>query len=84
MDHETAQRVYDCLVFHCHAPDSYRENFVAMLESGNLTEFRFQGALGFGGKYYGDNRVACYPEDMTDLRRIMIDNCNKALKETVG
>jgi hypothetical protein len=48
-------------------------------------EFRFQGALGFGGKFRnnGNNSntpyVDCYPEDETPARREMIAKANARL-----
>ena len=42
-------------------------------------EFRFQGMLGFGGKYRsGTNTVDCYPEDMTPERAEIIARTNAA------
>lgn len=45
-------------------------------------EFRFQGALGFGGKFYNDGRVwrvGCYGEDRTPERLAMIARANVSL-----
>lgn len=46
-------------------------------------EWRFQGALGFGGKFYNDGRwrVGCYPEDKTAERGVMIDRANARLAD---
>lgn len=44
-------------------------------------EYRFQGSLGFGGKYYRGNRVACYPEDLTPEREATIAKVNSLLKD---
>jgi hypothetical protein len=58
--------------------------FVAYLEKplsfGH--EWRFQGALGFGGKFYNDGfqwRVGCYREDDTQPRLGMIQRTNERL-----
>lgn len=46
-------------------------------------EYRFQGALGFGGKLWRDSdgvmRVSCYREDETPDRLAMIEATNAAL-----
>lgn len=43
-------------------------------------EFRFQGRLGFGGKYYRlTNRVSCYREDETPERLAIIERLNTEL-----
>lgn len=50
-------------------------------------EYRFCGALGYGGKFRnnGNNNntpyVDCYPEDETPARLEMIGNANKQLAE---
>jgi hypothetical protein len=46
------------------------------------TEYRFCGAIGFGGKIYNERgrlRVSCYPEDRNELRDGMIATANKLL-----
>lgn len=45
-------------------------------------EYRFQGSLGFGGKVWSSSGrvyVNCYPEHMTDERRVMIERANERL-----
>ena len=45
-------------------------------------EYRFQGALGFGGKLWANNGrwyVTCYLEDVTEERFLMIQHANKRL-----
>jgi len=48
-------------------------------------EWRFQGALGFGGKFYHQDfdgfTVGCYREDDSPERQAMIDAMNAWLKE---
>jgi hypothetical protein len=89
--------VYTILVEECGASDDderfggygARWDFVnSMLNHPGVTEYRFQGALGFGGKFWpgsGDElnppRVTCYQEDETPKRREMIDKANERLKE---
>jgi hypothetical protein len=58
-----------------------------MSKASPPTEYRFQGALGFGGKFrlrpsgLEPHRVDCYPEDMNPTRRSIIEVTNKALSE---
>lgn len=78
-----ADAVYALLVEHCGAYDreGSREMFVYHATRG-CREYRFMGALGFGGKFYNDGRtwrVGCYPEDMTADRAERIDRANVAL-----
>jgi hypothetical protein len=50
-------------------------------------EFRFMGALGFGGKFYingGGTYVSCYPEDQTPERLAMIDLANDRIHLITG
>lgn len=47
-------------------------------------EYRFMGALGFGGKFYNDNfrwRVGCYREHETPARVEMMRIANERLAE---
>lgn len=64
--------------------DEYREAFIFEFveDKYSTDEWRFQGKLGFGGKYRGElNSVDCYPEDETPERLALIKKINKALKE---
>lgn len=86
MTSEQANAVYGILVEHCGATDRQREGFVYDQSTQVLPEYRFQGALGFGGKFRRNGwedrwYVNCYPEDLTDERRKMIDAANEALAE---
>jgi len=59
---EKANQVYDILVTSCGAPEPDRESFV-FDQTGDspAREWRFQGTLGFGGKFWGDTfNVSCY------------------------
>ena len=79
---EQANAVYDVLVQHAGARSEDREIFV-ILETGSwCREYRFQGKLGFGGKFYVDPdtwRVGCYREDLTADRQQILDVTNAAL-----
>lgn len=74
-------------------PDDGRCSFVSLV-SANINrwghachEFRFMGALGFGGKFRNNgNRdntphVDCYREHETPERLAMIENANRRLAE---
>jgi hypothetical protein len=67
--------------------DPDREGFTqAHLDTAYpCTEWRFQGNLGFGGKFRLRSdlscAVDCYPEDETPARRETIQKANSALKE---
>jgi hypothetical protein len=91
-----AHAVYDVLVRECGADDNAdpprrgeRSRFVRAFTSDRPPiEWRFQGALGFGGKLYpggyGEpHRVGCYREDETPERRAMVERANEALREMV-
>lgn len=49
---------------------------------GHLSEYRFIGSLGFGGKFWRNNGrwyVTAYREDLTPERQAVIDATNAAL-----
>lgn len=80
-------RCYDLLVEHAGArPDpEEREVFVQTFTQVEYpgSEYRFQGRLGFGGKFYrqGDQHyIGCYPEDETPARRAILDLVNRLLQ----
>src|SRR5688572_1078314 len=59
-----------------------REAFVRYFVEPGFHEWRFIGALGFGGKLYlncGRLRVSCYSEDRTPQRDAMIERANERL-----
>ena len=75
-----------------HEDESFIE-FVQVLRSRGqprCDEYRFIGALGFGGKFRNNGNhantphVDCYPEDLTAERREMIDRANRRLAELFG
>lgn len=89
-----AAAVWQVLVDHAGAPDHAmsRDAFVQFQSTNVCEESRFQGSLGFGGKFrrnrvwIGGTRaeswtVDCYAEDMTADRQAVIDKTNEALAE---
>lgn len=80
--------IYTVLVEECGAREDGREMFLAVRDEVRRElpiEYRFQGALGFGGKFRYHPTwlpyVDCYPEDLTPERRAMIERANKRLAE---
>lgn len=82
------EKCYDLLVKHAGARSDPRERecfvwtFTQVEYPG--TEYRFQGHLGFGGKFYrsgGHHHIACYREDETPEIRKTIDIVNEKLRE---
>jgi len=64
--------------------EGFRDSFIYNYTKDKYKsdEWRFQGHLGFGGKYRGErNVVDCYPEDETPERLKLIKKINKALKK---
>jgi len=90
MNAATANQIYDVLVATCEAPESMRADFVHVQTTEFCKEWRFQGELGFGGKFWRGrhgwifNRpnwfVNYYPEDRTPERDAMVEEANAALK----
>lgn len=82
---EFYEKVYDILVELGGAPeDGYRDAFVYNYteEKFKSNEWRFQGKLGFGGKYRGEtNMIDCYTEDETPERLELIKTINEKLKD---
>ena len=86
---EQARNVWAVLVEECGATRDH--GFVHHQTSEHVTEWRFIGALGFGGKFWrtrsrrpdgswGDWwHVNCYSEDETPARLAMIDRANARL-----
>lgn len=86
MTDDQANAVYDVLVAHAGAREDDRFQFVFHVTRG-CEEYRFQGALGFGGKLYVEPRrwrVGCYREDITAARQAVVDVTNAALAELRG
>jgi len=89
-DFETAEfygAVYDILVEHGGAGEWQRDSFVREFLGDDPThEWRFQGHLGFGGKFWrNDGRiyVSCYPEDRTPKLGKLVEKLNGLLNELV-
>lgn len=88
----TPGEIWDVLVLHCQASRLGKAEFEShVLEHAldrHVLEFRFQGALGFGGKVWLNTGefpyVTCYPEDLTDEREGMIRAANEVLKKLSG
>ena len=63
---ELANKIYDYLVKEIRAQESDRRSFVnTMINEKPTNEWRFQGVLGFGGKFWNEHnrfRVSKYPE----------------------
>jgi hypothetical protein len=75
-------KVFDLLVSIGGAHESLRADFVYhhARETPPCDEYRFQGNLGFGGKYRRrTNTVDCYLEDETPERLQIIKRLNEAL-----
>jgi hypothetical protein len=66
-----AEDIYDMLVNVLQAPNGYGDHASFRHDQTSKDpayEWRFQGCLGFGGKFYNEEdgfRVTCYPEDET-------------------
>ena len=79
---QIADRYFDVLVAICGANPNLRADFVrCLVEPRANYEFRFQGRLGFGGKFYldrhSDPHVDCYKEDRTPERVQIILTANR-------
>lgn len=84
MNYSEANKIYDILVEMGGASESMRSDFVhyhTIFEKA--TEWRFQGRLGNGGKYWNErNCVTCYPEDETPFTMQLIALINESLITT--
>ena len=86
-----ADQIYNLLVELAGAPKEgwTREQFVHWFGEDNdySRAFRFQGSLGFGGKFRrNDGRfyVTCYSEDETAERMATIERTDEALSSLKG
>lgn len=97
IDTKTARKVALILVQECLFNQANTEEFVRSVKTTNCsaykgpcTEYRFIGALGFGGKFRNNGNfnntpyVDCYSENMTPTRQGMIDRANERLKILFG
>ena len=84
MNEQTVNQIYDVLVEECGAQQDGREAFVQhQIDDHYLLEYRFCGALGFGGKLWRSSirwYVSCYKEDKTPERAAMIEAANQRLE----
>jgi hypothetical protein len=74
--------IYQVLALFAGAPVSDLEHFVFCLTHAynRPQEWRFRGSLGLGGKYWRQsNEVTLYQEEMTEERRLVLENVNRAL-----
>jgi hypothetical protein len=76
-----ANEIYNVLVEECDAQEHDRESFCLNVAE-DCTEYRFEGNLGFGGKFwdYGVWHVDCYPEDLTPQAAAIIERANDRLE----
>lgn len=83
MTEQKARAVYAVLIAECGANLGDLDSFVCEFSKSEPTgEWRFQGALGFGGKFrYPQMCVDCYREDENPRRLDMIASANAKLKE---
>lgn len=81
---ERANKIFDILVAEAGARENDRYDFVyhhCTCEYG-CREYRFQGKLGFGGKYRSTwNGVTYYPENETPEIKAIAEKVNELLKE---
>jgi hypothetical protein len=76
-----ANTIFSILVQHAGASEALRDNFIHTIGTG-AEEYRFQGDLGFGGKFRPKTMtVDCYKEDLDDIRSKIIEETNQRLKE---
>jgi len=82
---KTATAVYDLLMDVGGAHKNYRDHFIQhYTEADPSREWRFQGHLGFGGKFYLSYdrfRAGCYKEDSNEEREAIIAELNEKLAE---
>jgi hypothetical protein len=83
---ELFNRAFDVLVTCCRMHDNEYDRFsfvhrYAESSTRPPSEFRIQGALGFGGKFrYPGFTVDCYPENETPARKEMVQRANLMLE----
>lgn len=82
MSEQAARSICRILKEECGATDFMLEGFWRAEGDHVCTEYRFQGYLGFGGKFWSANGrwyVTCYSEDETPERQEMIRKANERL-----
>jgi len=81
---EQWNEVYDILVIVCGAPEHPFDRRTFVSSGNDITEWRFCGSLGFGGKFWNNNGrlyVSCYREDETPEKLRAIDRANEKLEK---
>jgi hypothetical protein len=81
---QAARSICRILKEECGATDFMLDWFIPRLREESITEYRFQGNLGFGGKFWNANGrwyVTCYSEDETPERQEMIRKANERLAD---
>lgn len=87
---EFLELVWGVLVRECGAREDGRADFIASVQAHGLTEYRFMGRLGFGGKVRyrrwggtpkGWLYVDYYPEHRTDDRDGDVQRANAGLRD---
>lgn len=79
-----AEHVWDALEIFGGAHPADREDFLYAVTTTGITEWRFQGKLGFGGKFWLSNGrwyVSCYSEDLTPERIELVKRINDLLED---
>lgn len=87
-----ANRIYDILIRECGATEYWRQNFIVCHcvtpytdgDSVPCREYRFQGQLGFGGKFrnHSDRWYVDYsPEDKKEWRDAFVEIANRKLQQ---
>lgn len=81
MNRTLLNQIYDILVEECGANPNWRYNFVDAHLYDDCKEYRFQGLLGFGGKFRSRNGIYVdyYPEDKNDVRDEIVRKTNEKL-----
>lgn len=86
---EFADKIWSALVEHVGAREDDRDLFIhAQMKAPPVSEWRFMGILGFGGKVYRGTRerrvyVDYYQENRTPDRDVAVERCNIALQTLV-
>jgi len=93
LNEKEANQIYEILVEHCGASESYRDNFVLchtdneQIKIHGSSEFRFIGKLGFGGKFRingGRFFVDYNAEDETLEVKSMAKTANELIAQLVS
>lgn len=88
---DLANKVYDILE-EIGASSNMRDAFIHTQTTEDCDEWRFQGKLGFGGKFWNEWsyldrryswRVSCYTEDETPQREKLINETNIKLQKLI-